>query len=140
MNMTQRKQQRAISLTLVAVAISAALILGGCATEKPTTVQGLDQRIENARTESDHRDIAATYEQQAKLDKESAETHRRFAQSYAKSWTPVPPWGSRGASVPKGNPTMVKHCENLASLYDQASKANVELATEHRRAAVGDTK
>ena len=135
MNVTQHKQQRTISLTLRAAAISAVLILGGCATERPIAVQGLEQRIETARTESDHRDLAATYEQQASVDKESAERHRRFAQNYAKSFTPVPPWGSRGGSVPKVNPTMVKHCENLANLYEQASMANLELAAEHRRAA-----
>ena len=35
---------------------------------------------------------------------------------------------------------MVKHCENLADLYEQASKANLDLAAEHRSAAIGEMK
>ena len=140
MDMIQSKQQRTIPLTLVAVAISAVLILGSCATAGPVAPQGMEQRIESMRTESDHRDIAATYEQQANADKAASEQHRRLAQSYAKSLTPVVPWGNRGGSVPKGNPSMVRHCENLANLYEQASKANLELAAEHRAAAGSGTK
>ena len=140
MDMTQSKHRRTISLTLIATAILAVLILGGCATERPVALQNLEQRIENARSETEHRDIANTYDQQASLDKASAEKHRKLAQSYAKSWTPAPPWNNTGGSVSKGNPAMVKHCENLAGLYEQASKANLELAAEHRRAATGDTK
>ena len=137
MDMIQSIQQRTLPLTLVAVAISAVLILGSCATAGPVAPQGMEQRIESMRTESDHRDIAATYEQQANADKAASEQHRRLAQSYAKSLTPVVPWGNRGGSVPKGNPSMVRHCENLANLYEQASKANLELAAEHRAAGSG---
>lgn len=141
MSMTQNKQQRTIFLPIVAIAFAAALILGGCATDKPIAPQGIEQRVENARTASDHQDIAATYEQQAKTDKATADQHRKLALSYAKSWNPVIlPWNRTSGSVPKGNPSMVRHCENLANLYEQASKANLELAAEHRRAAVGDTK
>ncbi len=127
-------------LTITAIALSALVVLGGCATQGPSSPQGIEQRVESARTESDHKDVASTYEQQAGVDKESSEKHRRLALTYANSWTPAPPWNSRGGTVPKGNPMMVRHCENLASLYEQASKANRELATEHRRAASGDYK
>ena len=140
MYMTQSNHRRTISRALSATVILAVLIVGGCATDRPVAPQGLEQRIENARSETEHRDIANTYDQQASLDKASAEKHRKLAQSYAKSWTPAPPWNNKGGSAIKGNPTMVKHCENLASLYEQASKANLELAAEHRRAATGDTK
>ena len=140
MNMTQSKQRRSTTLAIGAAAISALFIVGGCATERPTTNQNLEQRIENARTETDHRDIANTYDQQANADKALAEKHRNFAKSYAKSWTPAPPWNNKGGATTKGNPAMVKHCENLANLYEQASKANLELAASHRSAALGETK
>lgn len=140
MRNTHSNKRSSATLPLIAVAFSAALILGGCATDKPTAAQGIEQRVENARTESDHKDVAAIYEQQASIDKESAEKHRRLARTYATSFYPSPPWGSRGGTVPKGNPMMVNHCENLANLYDQASKANLELATEHRRGSAGDSK
>ena len=140
MRNTHSNNRSRATLPLIAVAFSAALILGGCATDKPLAPQGIEQRIENARTESDHKDVAATYEQQASIDKESSVKHRRLALSYANSWTPAPPWNSRGGSVTKGNPMMVRHCENLANLYEQASKANLELAAEHRSAAIGEMK
>ena len=140
MRTTNSNKRGIATLPGIATALAAVIILGGCATQGPSSPQGIEQRIENARTESDHKDVAGTYEQQASIDKESSEKHRRFALSYAKSWTPAPPWSNRGGTVPKGNPMMVKHCENLANLYEQASKANLELAAEHRRAAVGDSK
>ena len=140
MNMIQGNPRRISSLPVIAIAFVAALLLAGCATERPLAPQGVEQRVENARTASDHLDVAATYEQQANADKKSAGQHRRLAQSYAKSWSPVVPWSRGGGKAPIGNPTMVKHCENLANLYEQASKANLELAAEHRRAAVGDAK
>ena len=140
MNMTQSNHRRPTTLAIGAIAISALFIVGGCATERPTTNQSLEQRIENARTETDHRDIANTYDQQASADKALAEKHRNFAKSYAKSWTPAPPWNNKGGATIKGNPAMVKHCENLANLYEQASKANLELAASHRSAAIGETK
>lgn len=140
MNMPQSNKRRFLSPPLAAGIFFAALVLGGCATERPIALQGLEQRIENARTEADHRDIAAVYEQQASTDKASAEKHRKFAEAYAKSWTQGVPWTRGAGNVPKGNPAMVKHCENLANLYEQAAKTNLELAAEHRRAAVGNTK
>lgn len=140
MRLTQNSNRHATCLGLTAIALSALVILGGCATQGPSPPQDIEQRVENARTESDHKDVASTYEQQAGIDKASSERHRRLALTYAKSWIPAPPWNSRGGAVPKGNPMMVRHCENLANLYEQASKANLELAAEHRRAAAGDYK
>lgn len=141
MNTTRTNQQRTLSLPIVAIAFTAALILGGCATDKPIAPQGMEQRVENAHTASDHRDLAAAYEQQANTDREAAEKHRKLTLVYAKSWNPVVSLqGRTSATVPTGNPSMVRHCEHLADLYEQASKANLELAAEHRRAAAGDTK
>ncbi len=140
MRITQRSKRHTTFLALTTIAVSTLIILGGCATQGPSTPQGIEQRAENARTEIDHKNVASMYEQQAGIDKESSEKHRRLALTYAKSWTPAPPWNNRGGTVPKGNPMMVRHCENLANLYAQASKANFELATEHRRAATGDYK
>ena len=140
MNMIQSKRRRRTTLAIGAGVVSALFIVGGCATERPTTNQNLEQRIQSARTETDHRDIANTYDQQATADKALAEKHRNFAKSYAKSWTPTPPWNNKGGVTIKVNPAMVKHCENLANLYEQTSKANLELAAEHRSAAIGETK
>lgn len=128
------------STSLLAIAMSAALISGGCATQGPVALDNASERAMNARTERDHLELASAYEQQARVDKESSENHRKLALSYAKSWSPVVPWSSTAGRGPVGNPALVRHCENLANLYAQASSANLELAVAHRQASAGATK
>lgn len=131
-----RKIRGVASSSLVAIAFSAAMSLGGCATAGSVGLDGVAERSANARTESDHRELAAIFEQQADRDKESSEQHRRLAQSYAKSWSPAAPWSHATGKGPAGNPALVKHCENLKSLYAQASAANLALAAAHRQASI----
>jgi hypothetical protein len=131
--------------SLLAIAFSSALALGGCATEGPIALDGIEQRAMNARTESDHLELAAAYEQQAGRDQGSSENHRQLALAYATSWSPLVPWshatvrGPIGNTV-SGNTVLVGHCENLANLHARASSANLELAAAHRQASAGATK
>ena len=147
--MIPRKLHSAAILSFLAIAVSAALVSGGCAIEGPVPLEGMEQRALSARTESDHRELAVAYEQQAIRDRESSERHRKLALSYARSQGLVVPWGhttGRGpigpilGSTASGNAVLVGHCENLAKLYAQASSVNLELAAAHRRAAAGATK
>ena len=101
--------------------------LGGCATEAPLQIAGLEQKLATAQVRADHDEIAALYEQQAGIDKASAERHRRLAQVYS---------GRTGRNVP---PNMGRHCESLARIYQQAAEENLALAKEHRLIA-HDTK
>ena len=143
-----RNRRSVAALSFLAIAMSAALVLGGCATEGPIALDGLGERAMNARTENDHRELASAYEQQAGLDRDSSERHRKLALAYAKSWSPVVPWshttaraiGDSGLGRPIGNTALAGHCENLANLYAQASSANLELAVPHRQATVGATR
>ena len=84
-----RKMRSVASLAFFAIAFSAALASGGCATEGPIALD-IGERAMNARTESDLRELAAAYEQHAGRDKDSSERHRKLALAYARS--PVVPW------------------------------------------------
>lgn len=123
------------ALSLPAIAISAAVVSGGCATQGPVALD-MEQRILNARTEGDHMALAAAYERQANLDRQSSESHAKLARSYEKSWNPPAPWSNATGKGPVGNRVLVGHCENLVRLYSQASLANLELAAAHRQAVV----
>lgn len=123
------------TLSLLAIAISAAMVSGGCATQGPLALD-VEQRILNARTEDDHLAIATAYERQANLDKQSSVSHAKLARSYEKSWNPPAPWSHATGRGPVGNRVLAGHCENLVRLYSQASSANLELAAAHRQAAV----
>lgn len=147
--MITRRMHSIATLSLLAIAISAALASGGCATEGPVPLDGMEQRVLSARTESDHRELAVAYEQQALRDRESSERHRKLALSYAQSQGPVVTWGHTTRRGPIGpilgstasdNAVLVGHCENLAKLYAQASSVNLELAAAHRQASAAATK
>lgn len=63
------------------VLAAAFLILGGCATEGPIEPAGLEQKIEAARTRSDHQEPAVIYERQAAVDREATARHRASARA-----------------------------------------------------------
>ena len=148
--MITRRMHRVASLSLLAIAFSAAMASVSCATEGPSALMGMEQRAMNARSESDHLKLAAAYEQQAVRDRDSSEKHRKLALAYAQSWSPAVPWSHATGSGPIGsaslgntafgNAVLVGHCVNLAKVYAQASSANLELAAVHRAAFGGATK
>lgn len=117
--------QRWSTMGLGAVLPAALLVLSGCAVEGPVKPAGLEQKIESARSRSDHEEIASLFEQQAGVDKAAAERHRGLARAYARSGNPRVP----------ANPGMISHCENLARTYGQAADENLALAKMHRQAA-----
>jgi len=111
------------------------LFLNGCPAEKPVTSAGLEQKIETARTRADHKEIAAAYEQQANVDMEAMERHRKLARAYEQGWV----WAPRGAdgvsSAGRKNRSLMAHCENLTRMYQQAAEENLALAKQHRQMA-----
>lgn len=119
---------------LAVIAVSTVL-MAGCATQGPVGLD-MEQRVLAARTEGDHLALAVAYDRQALADKQSAEAHARLAQSYARSWNPPAPFSHGTGRTTVGNTVMVGHCENLAQLYQRASKANEDLAAAHRQAAI----
>lgn len=110
------------------------LTLGGCATDGPVEVAGLEQKIEAARTRTDHQELAVIYERQAAVEMEAKERYRASARAYERGWK----WsGPRGGMVSArtANRHLIDHCENLARLHQLAADENVAMAKEHRRLA-----
>lgn len=140
-----RQMRSVASFSFLAIAFSSTLALGGCVSEGPIALDGIEQRAMSARTESDHLELAAAFEQQADRDRDSSERHRRLALDYAKSWSPLVPWSHATVRGPilnaaSANTVLAGHCENLAKLYAQAASANLELAAAHRQASVEATR
>ena len=118
------------------VLAAAVLILGGCPAEGPVNSARLEPKIEAARTRADHQEIAAAYEQQAGVDREAMERHRKLARAYEQGWVWAPPRAGGASSARRENQTLIAHCENLARMYQQAAEENLALAKQHRQMAV----
>ena len=111
-----------------ALLVTAVLTFGGCAAEGPVKPAGLEEKIEAARTRSDHQEIAVVYERQAQDDRTASERHRAWARRYDQRHL-----SSAGVRGP--NPAMAEHCRNLARIYQQAAEENLALAKGHRQMA-----
>ena len=111
-------------LRLRALAVFAALLLGGCPT-LPTQLPGdFDQKIARAHTRADHEALAEYYEQEATLLHGKAQDHERRALAYG------PP-----ANYGRLEDGLKQHCNNLARRYREAAETNLALARLHREAA-----
>ena len=85
--------------------------------------------IQSAKTRADHEAIASVYERQARADRAAANEHRRMEKLYKAFSEADPAWSSSGQTP--------EHCQNLASIYQQAAQAHDALAELHRQAASG---
>lgn len=106
--------------TLAGVTIT----LGGCAVQMPSAPAGIEQKMENASTPSDHNDVASQYERQASVDAASATRHLGYAATYRRNQSP--------RSGITAHENLAKHCEALARTYQQAADQNLALARLHR--------
>lgn len=105
----------------LAILVAASLMLGGCASGPPAGAGRLEQQVQSASTRSDHEKIASAYDEQAGVEKASAQRHERMAQSYRQG---------RNSS-----PGMAAHCDNLVRTYNQTADELVALAKMHRQMA-----
>lgn len=108
----------------VAAIAAATITLGGCAAQMPSPPAGIEQKMENASTPSDHNDIASQYERQASVDAAAAKRHLGYAATYRKNKSP--------RSGAQAHENLAKHCETLARTYQEASDQNLALARLHR--------
>jgi hypothetical protein len=111
----------------VATIAAATISLAGCAAQLPSVPAGIEQKIENASTASDHNDIASQYERQATLDVASAKRHVGYAAIYRKNRSP--------RSGVQAHENLAKHCDALARTYQEAADQNLALAKLHRELA-----
>jgi len=105
----------------LAILVATSLMLGGCASGPSAGAAGLEQQVQAASTRSDHEKIAAAYDQQAGVEKASAQRHERMAQSYRQGRNPAP--------------GMAAHCESLVRIYNQTADELAALAKMHRQMA-----
>ncbi len=108
----------------VAAIAAATITLGGCAAQMPSPPAGIEQKMENASTPSDHNDIASQYERQATVDAAAAKRHLGYAVTYRKNKSP--------RSGVQEHENLAKHCETLARTYQEAADQNLSLAKLHR--------
>lgn len=116
-----KSNARWITGSALAIMVTASSILAGCASVPAASVTGLEQQVQSASTRSDHERIASAYEQQAGVERASAQRHERMARAYR-----------QGRSAASG---MATHCDNLARMYTQTGDELLGLAKMHRQMA-----
>ncbi len=108
------------------------LALTGCASDPSSPSAQLQQKIETARTPTDHEALAKYYGVEAASSRERASDHRKLAKTYqavsgrAPHGTPTGLGGTASASA--YHSALASQDENNATVYDG-------LATEHRNMA-----
>ena len=105
--------------------LAVTLFLGGCAFSGSQKAPGMQRLIESARTNTDHVELAAYFEQEANTLQAKANEHEQMALAY-------------GAPSPNGRfqrNDFIRHCNYLASKYREAAGENLALAKLHRRIA-----
>ncbi|MFZ5510684.1 MAG: hypothetical protein ACOZCP_11590 [Pseudomonadota bacterium] len=105
------------------IALSAAFVMTGCATEGPVTSGMLQEQIRNARTASDHEALAQYFQTQAADAKAQAARHRKMAETY------------QGAPTYRGGRGLASHCESIARSYENLEKEQLAMADLHKRLA-----
>lgn len=118
MNMNLKLSRRIVSALLLSV------VLAGCASGPNAPWPELQQRIESARTRSDHEGLVTYYNQEAAAARAKAAEHRKMAKSY------------QGMAVSgKGGGSMQSHCNAIVSSYEGIAAEYDGLATSHRQMA-----
>lgn len=85
----------------------------------------MTQALENAKTAADHEALAKHYEEDAKSMKLKAQEHEKLLEIYE---TNTHLYGRMGER-------MQAHCKMLIRSYEDAAKANMEMAESHRSMA-----
>jgi hypothetical protein len=111
-------------------AIGAALVLAiGLGVPATVTAAEMDivEKLQTAKTASDHEAIAGYYESKAAEARKSAELHRKMASTYT----------AGGSSIGKGTGPvpLPQHCTNLAKGFDEEASNYSALAQAHRELA-----
>lgn len=114
---------RRLTLWVLAVsALAGTLLLGGCAGSPTYRPVGLAEKIERARTRSDHETLASAYEQQARASRTAVQQSESFARTYQ---------GSRSF---RGTELYQLYC-NLSREYRQAAEENAAPRDLHQQLA-----
>lgn len=100
-------------------------LLASCAQTDPHPMN-MTQMIQDAKTHDDHEALAKHYEDAAKAMQAEVEEHKKWLDKYqTKSYL----YGKQAQSLKD-------HCQALINTYQQAEKANRDMAADHRQMAV----
>jgi hypothetical protein len=84
----------------------------------------LEKAVTEAKTPAEHEAIASYYDKEAATAKDKAAEHHRLMEAYRTQ-----------SVVPRGQPTMANHCQQLAQNYERIAAENSALAAAHRQMA-----
>lgn len=85
----------------------------------------MTQAVQNAKTRSEHEALAKHYEDAAKEMQAKAEQHKKMLAEYQ----------ARKGLYPKQAGDLIKHCQGLIRVYEQAAAENLAMAKSHREIA-----
>jgi len=85
------------------------------------------EKLKSAKTAADHEAIASYYETKAAEAKQSADVHRKMADTYAAGGTSI---GKGSGPVP-----LPQHCQQLAKMFDEEASHYTSMAATHRELA-----
>ena len=99
-------------------------LLASCAQMNPHPMD-MTQAIQTARTPAEHNVLAKHYDDAAKEMQSKIEEHKKMIEQYEAQRQY---YGKRG-------PDMESMCRALIHSYEQAAKANMDMADSHRKMA-----
>ncbi|MBL8317838.1 MAG: hypothetical protein JNJ42_05505 [Burkholderiaceae bacterium] len=120
MNPKFASSRRIVSLLLLSA------VLASCASAPGGPSPDLLQKIESARTRSDHEALSTYYIKQAAAARALAAEHRKMAQSYQGMFA----GGRGGASMPAHCNAIVRSQEGIATEYEGMAAAHRQMAEQ----------
>ena len=99
-------------------------LLTSCAQTNPHPMD-MTQAVQNAKTPTDHTSLAKHYEDAAKEMRSKVQEHKKMLQEYE----------SNTSHFGRQALDLQAHCRNLINAYEQAVKANMDMADSHRKMA-----
>jgi Skp family chaperone for outer membrane proteins len=99
-------------------------LLTSCAQMNPHPMD-MTQAVQNAKTPADHAALAKHYEDAAKEMQSKVQEHKKMLQEYE----------SNTSHFGRQALDLQAHCRNLINAYEQAVKANTDMADSHRKMA-----
>lgn len=109
---------------VILIAIGLLGLLTSCAQMNPHPMD-MTQAVQNAKTPTDHTSLAKHYEDAAKEMLSKAQEHKKMLEGYE----------SNSSHYGRQALDLQAHCRNLINAYEQAAKANTDMADTHRKMA-----
>ena len=106
----------------ITAALLLSVIVAGCASGPGAPPADLLQRIESARTQTDHESLAAYYDREAAAARASAADHRKMAATYQ---------GNIGGG--RGGANMAAHCNAIVRNQEAIAAEYEGMAAAHRQ-------